>query len=185
MEDEKIIDLYFSRDEAALSATAEKYGSYLKSIARGVLNNPSDAEECVNDAYLAAWQTIPPQRPNGLKAFLGKIVRNISLDRCDYNNAAKRSAEFEVMLSELENVASAVPTPEEELEGRLIAGQISSFLRKIEPRSRNIFIRRYWYGDSLSEIAARFGIGEGKIASQLFRTRNKLKKYLEKEGTVL
>lgn len=185
MEDEKIIELYFARDEAAITMTQQKYGGYLKSISFNILKNLSDAEECENDAYYAAWRKIPPEHPKNMAAFLGGIVRNISLDRYDYNHAKKRNPEFEVLLSELENVAAAIPSPEDDLEKRRLAQRISRFLGEIDSQKRQIFLRRYWYGDSIADISKRFGFSESKVTSLLFRVRNKLKKYLEKEGAAL
>lgn len=185
MEDEEIVEMYFARNEAAVSFTEKKYGGYLRSIAYNILNSMDDARECENDTYFSAWREIPPMRPASLKGFLAKIVRSIALDRLDYNRAAKRNSELTAVFSELENVASMLPDPHEELESKILAAQISTFLRGIKPTSRGIFVRRYWYGDSLAEIARRFGISEGKAASSLFRTRSRLKKYLCKEGAVL
>lgn len=185
MDDEKIIELYFARSEAALTESARKYGSYLRSISFNILKNHADAEECENDTYYAAWRKIPPERPKSLAAFLGGIVRNISLNRYDYNRAKKRSSEFEALLCELDGVAAALPSPQDELEGRQLAELINRFLRELDARKRQIFLRRYWYGDSIGAIAEMYGFSESKVTALLFRLRGKLKKYLEKEGAAL
>ncbi len=181
MDDEKIIDLYFARDETALTATSEKYGAYLRGISQNILHSASDAEECENDAYLAAWNRIPPLRPKCMAAFLGRLTRNISLDRLDYNKAQKREAVFAAQ-EELDAVASCLPSPEDELAKKQLAEHISAFLHSIQPLKRQIFVRRYWYGDSIGTIASLYNISESKVTSMLFRMRAKLRTYLEKEG---
>ena len=182
MEDEKIIDLYFERNENAVAETALKYGSMLRAIAYGILKNYRDSEECENDTYHIAWNKIPPERPSYFSAFLGRIVRNISFDKYDYNNAAKRNPDIEMSLSELENCISAGNTTEQQYDCQRTAKHISDFLRKQPIIKRIVFIRRYWYCDSISDIAAQYKFSESKIKSMLMRTRNELKKYLERQG---
>ena len=182
MEDEKIIDLYFERNENAVAETALKYGSMLRAIAYGILKNHRDSEECENDTYHIAWNKIPPERPVYFPAFLGRIVRNISFDKYDYNNAAKRNPDVEVSLSELENCISAGNTTEQHYDCQRTAKHISDFLRKQPIIKRTVFIRRYWYCDSISDIAAQYKFSESKVRSMLMRTRNELKKYLERQG---
>ena len=188
MEDNKIIDLYFQRDEQAISQTADKYGKYCLSITRGILRDDSDAEECVNDTYLRAWNAIPPNRPTKLGAFLGKITRNLSLDRYKAQKTAKRgNSLFLVSLDELSECVPDGSTGfgsgfDDETEARLIGECINRFLHKLSGEARDVFICRYFYSDSIGEIARRFGLSESKVKSMLHRARGKLKKSLESEG---
>ena len=182
MEDEKIIELYFDRNEKAIRETALKYGKMIRSIAYNILKNTQDSEECENDTYHTAWNKIPPANPPYFSAFLGRIARNVSFDKYDYNTAAKRNTAFEIELSELEGCLSAGNCTEEELEQRQTAKHISDYLRKTSYIKRVVFLRRYWYCDSVKEIATEFGFGEGKVKSMLMRTRSELKKYLERQG---
>lgn len=186
MNDEEIIDLYWNRSEEAIMQTSYKYGSYCKAIAFNVLHNQNDVEECVNDTYYAAWNAIPPNKPDKLKLFLGRLTRNIACDRYDYNKAKKRNKEFDLILSELDEV---LYKPEDDVEGQYdkveTSRLINSFLHNIDDETRNIFICRYWYCDSISKIAKRFYCSESKIKSLLFRTRNKLKIFLNSEGVIL
>lgn len=184
LDDEMIIDLYWERSETAIYETSNKYGSYCRTIALNILAVSSDAEECENDTYIAAWNTIPPTRPRILKSFLGRLTRNVALDRYDYNKAKKRNNEFDILLSELGDCIAA-QNNQQEYEVGYISKHISNFLRSIDTKSRLVFIRRYWYSDSINDIALRFGMSVSKTKSLLFRTRNKLKKYLEKEGVAL
>ena len=183
MNDHEIIALFFARQENAISATADKYGNYCHAIAYNILFNRSDAEECVNDTYLGAWNSIPPQRPNNLAAYLGKITRNLALNRYKRNTVAKRGyGQVEIALSELENCISDDTDVEQAVEDALIVSVINRFLYAHSRKNRNIFIRRYWYGESIREIAEACGAGEEKIKSSLFRTRQRLRQCLEKEG---
>ncbi len=185
MEDEKIIDLYWDRSESAITETKKKYGNYCKSIAFNILSNHEDTEECINDTYLALWNTIPPNRPVRLLAFIGRITRNIALDKYDFYTAKKRNAKFDLILSELGDCIPSSDNVELQYEARQTAKEISDFLRSIDYESRNVFLRRYWYADSISEVAKRFKMSESKVKSMLFRTRKKLKLYLEKEGITI
>ncbi len=186
MDDDKIVDLYWERSERAILETDLKYGHLCKSIANNILANEEDAKECVNDAYLGAWNAMPVQRPKKLIPFLGRIVRNISLDRYDYNNAQKRSKNLEVILSELEDSLSKPgDNTESKYEEGEIARAISNYLRTIVKVNRNIFIRRYWYSEPIKQIASSYGMSESKVKSMLLRERKKLKKYLEKEGITI
>ena len=182
MEDREIINLFFSRNENAIAQTALKYGRYLRSIALHVLNNHADAEECENDTYFAAWKQIPPTWPRQLSTFLGRIVRNIALDRYDYYTAQNRNAAFDTVLSELEEVLTSPDSVEATYEEGVLAGEISNFLYRCSPVHRNLFIRRYWHTDSIAEIAVRYEMSESKIKSILFRMRKQLKKYLGEKG---
>ena len=183
MDDEKIIDLYWQRSESAIEFTAEKYGKYACSIAYRILGNKEDGDECVNDAYIKVWNSIPPQRPGSLSAFLGAVTRNLSLDRYRANHAAKRGGgQAGIALDEL---ALAVPENCGLDEGLALTEALNRFLAELSPQTRKVFMRRYWYFDSVKEIAQRYGLSEGSVKMQLTRTRHALKKYLEREGVAL
>lgn len=183
MEDSRIIDLYWARSEEALSETARKYGRYCHSIARNILNNDEDAEECVSDAYLRAWNAIPPARPARLQTWLGRIVRNLSLNKREKALAEKRGAgQLPLILDELAECIPDGPDGEALTESILIRDVLDRFLEALPPEARKIFVRRYWYLSSLREIAEEYGISEGSAAVSLLRTRMKLKSVLEKEG---
>lgn len=181
MDDLKIIELYFKRNEQAIKETDTKYGKLCRSIAYNILNNSEDSEECVNDTYVGIWNAIPPARPNNLMAFICKIARNLSLRRLEFMKREKRSADMLVSLEELEAVLPdekcAVDMSDDDI-GKLI----SSFLRSQKEESRNVFIRKYYFFDSITEIAKRYSFTESKVKNMLFYTRNKLKDYLIKEG---
>lgn len=181
MEDQNIIALYFQRAETAISETKNKYSRLLLSISYGILKIMADAEECENDTYLKTWNAIPPKQPENLPAFLSKIVRNLSLDRYDSLHAEKRGGgEVPVVLEELSEVLpdkGSIPGEENEL-----SGLIDSFLATLKPEIRNIFMRRYWFMDSVSEIAEESGFGLSKVKMSLSRTREQLKHFLEQEG---
>ena len=181
MEDHEILELYFAREEAAIAATQERYGTRLEQLSRRILWDPEDARECVNDTYLAAWNRIPPQRPAFFFSFLSKICRYISMDRLDWNNAAKRKAEVVSLSAELEQ---CIPdnAMERQLEARELGRVLSEFLRHQSRDSRVIFLRRYYYMDSVEEIARRYGFTESKVKTRLCRTREKLRIYLRQEG---
>lgn len=183
MEDDRIIDLYWNRSEEAISETALKYGKYLYSIAYQVLSNGQDAEECVNDTYYDAWNTIPPHRPSILSTFLGKFTRRISIDLWRKNNAEKRgNSEIILVLDELEDCVSGSGSVEEESERRELTRKINDFLRALPDTERQVFLCRYWYMDSIASIAKQFSFSESKTTSMLHRTRTKLRALLEKEG---
>ncbi len=183
MEDNKIIELYWARSQQAISESEGKYGAYCRAIARGILSLEEDAEECVNDTWLHAWNAMPPQRPNILSAFFGKLTRNLSLDRWRRERAAKRGgSQVEVALHELEDCLPDRRGPEEHLDASETAGVISAFLRAQPELDRRLFVRRYFHMDSLAELGARFGLTQGQIKSRLHRTRLKLKLALEQEG---
>ncbi len=184
MEDRDIIALYFSRDEQAIAQTAAKYGKLCHKIARQILRDEGETEECVNDAYLGAWNKIPPANPVSLCAFVAKIARNHALSRLKYKLAEKRNPDALVSLSELENVLPDL-SAFDEIEDRELGQWISEFLWEEPEETRNIFLRKYWYFDSIEQIAEQFGYSESKIKSLLFRTRNKLKAYLTAKGVVL
>ena len=181
MNDLEIIELYFKRDEKAIKETDTKYGKLCHSIANNILNNEQDSEECVNDTYIGVWNAIPPTRPNNFMSFVCKITRNRSLKRLEARTRQKRSVATIVSLDELaevlpdENIANGVSDGE-------IAKAISDFLRNENEDVRNVFMRKYYFFDSVVDIAERFGFTESKVKSMLFHTRKKLKEYLIKEG---
>ena len=186
MRDQEIVDLYWKRSETAITETAAKYGSYCHAISYNILNNEEDAEECVNDTWLGAWKSMPPQRPNRLATYLGKITRNLSLNRYKQYAAEKRGGgQTELVLYELEDCIPAPATVEQIVEEKALVGVINRFLYAQSEQKCNIFIRRYWYLYSIRDIADVYGMSESKVASLLFRMRNELKKYLEKEGIAL
>ena len=183
MEDARIIDLYWQRDESAISETAAKYGKYLHSISYGILRNEEDAEECVSDTYAGAWQAMPPHRPSVLSAFLGKITRRISISLWRKRSAEKRGGgETALALDELEECVSGEGDAESEAERRELREKLNAFLRALPPTERQVFLRRYWYMDPVADIAGRFACSESRIRSMLYRTRKKLRAMLEEEG---
>ncbi|QOX65371.1 RNA polymerase sigma factor [Anoxybacterium hadale] len=186
MDDEKIIELYYARSETAIHETAQKYGTYCTRIAMNILENKEDSDECVSDAYLKTWNAIPPQRPVVFRSFLGRITRNLSLNRYKEQHRQKRGGnEVHLLLSELEGCLPSESSVESEYEMGSIAKHLDSFLYSIDTEQRILFVRRYWYVDSISSIARRFDISESKVKSTLFRIRNRLRAYLEKEGVVI
>lgn len=187
MEDEKMIELFWQRSEGALTAVRKKYAPYCYSIAYRILRSNEDAEECVNDAMLRVWHAIPPARPQMLRTFIGKITRNLSLNYLEKAQAKKRGGgEIELLLSELEDCLPASgPTTEEQLSEQETIAVINRFLDETPITKRKIFVRRYWYGSSVKEIATDFGLTESNIATTLFRLRESLKTALEKEGILL
>lgn len=186
MKDHEIIDLYWDRDETAIARTSEKYGGYCHTVSYNILNSNEDAEECVNDTWLGAWRSMPPKRPGNLAAYLGKITRNLSLNRLKQYKAEKRGgSQTDLALYELEDCIPSSSTVEQIVEEKELAAVISRFLYAQPEQKRNIFIRRYWYLYSIRDIAGTYGMSESKAASMLFRMRGELKAYLEKEGISL
>ena len=184
MEDREIIALYWQRLEQAIEETAKKYGAYCRTIAMGILRSGEDAEECLNDTWLGAWNAIPPQQPACLRLFLGRIARNAALDRYAYCRAEKRGGNLEAALEELGACVSG-GTLEADFDLQLLGDAISAYLRSVKPRQRQVFLRRYWYGDTLEEIGRRFGLSPGAVKSMLHRTRRGLRDYLIQEGFTL
>lgn len=188
MEDQQIIELYFKRDEQAIAECQAKYGDYCTRIALNILDNLQDAEECVSDTYLRAWEAIPPTKPAKLGAYLGKITRNLSLDYFKARKSAKRgNSLFQVSLDEINECVPAGSTGygsgfDDETEARRVGECINRFLRKQSHEVRDVFICRYFYSDSIGEITRRFGLSESKVTSMLLRTRIKLRRFLESEG---
>lgn len=185
MEDELIMDLFIQRQEDAIKETDRKYSGYLKKVIGMVLSSHEDIEECLNDTYMAVWGRIPPDKPTFLRAYIAKIARNTALNRYDYITAAKRNPGVSVLFSELEDCLPSVHTVEETLESGYIKETLNSFLYGLEADKRKIFLRRYWFGDSIEDITAWSGFSKSKVKSILFRIRKELKQYLEKEGIVL
>ena len=182
MNDTEIISLYWKRDESAISETEAKYGAYCRAIARNILSNAQDEQECVNDTYLAAWNSMPPQKPALLKAYLGKIARRTSLKKWRDAHALKRGgSEVQPVLDEL---AECIPgnSIESALEAAELTRLINGFLGSLPATERRIFLRRYWYLDSIAEIAGSFGFSQSKVKSMLRRMRLKLMKRLKEEG---
>lgn len=182
MEDCQIIELYWQRSESAIAETSGKYGKLVRKIAMNIVGNFSDAEECENDTYIATWNAIPPTRPNILSAFLGKIARNIALNRYEYNKAQKRNSEFDLILSELEECIASKNTVEDAVEEGVVAAMLDEFLEKQKKETRMIFVRRYWYSDSVKDIATRMQISESKVKTVLCRTRKELQGFLAERG---
>lgn len=186
MEDIRIVELLWQRKEEALEAASGKYASFLTGLARRLTDSPEDAEECANDALLAAWNSIPPQRPEKLGAYLAKLTRRIALDRYRRNTALKRGAgEAEDSLEELEELIPAGGTLSEGLEAEELAAVISDFLRQLPEADRRLFVRRYFYFETAAELARQEGFGESRVKMSLKRSRDKLAKELVKEGYVL
>lgn len=181
MDDMQIIDLYFDRDEQAIKETDVKYGKLCFCIADNILSNDEDSEECVNDTYFSLWNSIPPTRPNNFVAYICQIVRNLSLKKLSFNLAMKRTPNMIVSFSELEEIL-----PDDHIDPNIgdegIGKLISDFLSKEKEDSRNVFIRKYYFFDSIRDIAKRYSFTESKVKNMLFHTRNRLRKYLKEEG---
>lgn len=183
LEDNKIVDLYWERKESAINETANKYFKYCYSISFNILHNSEDAEECVNDTFFSAWKTIPPNRPSCLAVFLGKITRNHSLDKYKKHTAKKRGfGQIELALFELNECVPSKSNVEQEIEEKALVELLNSFLENLPKQKRIMFIQRYWYLMPISAIAECSNESESKVKSTLFRTRNLLKAFLEKEG---
>lgn len=182
MNDRQIVELYFERSEKAIEETQQKYGVYLKSIAYNILHSHEDSEECVSDTYLRAWNSIPPHSPSVLKTFLGKITRNLSLDRYDRLTAEKRGkGQAALAFEELQEALPASDNTDKIVEKIAIKDILNRFLASLSAEQRVIFMRRYWYFHSVKEISEEYGIGESKVKMSLSRSRKKLKAMLEKE----
>lgn len=186
MEDAEIVQLYWDRDQSAIVETAAKYGKYCTCIAKNILGNDEDAEECVNDTYMNAWDSIPPHRPNNLSTFLGKITRNLSFNRYKYNKADKRGgSEISSVLDELGECVHGNCDVEKEIEYKELVKAIETFLDTLPAGKRRIFVCRYWYTESISEIAKQFNMRENTVSMTLNRIRAKLRKYLAERGYAL
>lgn len=186
MNDDMIVDLYWQRDENAIRETEQKYGRYLSKIAYNILSDFEDSRESVNDTYLKAWNSMPPHKPNVLATYLGKITRQLSIDIFRSRNRKKRRAsEYTLSLSELEECVSGGDTTEQSIDLHLLAEAIDSYLGSLSSEARNTFVGRYYYMDSIREVAAYYNMSESKAKSMLHRTRLGLRTYLEQEGFVL
>lgn len=183
MEDNEIIRLYWQRDHSAIAETESRYGAYCKSIAQNILGNGEDTEECVNDTYLNAWNSIPPRCPTVLSSYLGKITRNLAFDRFRTRHAAKRGGgEINIVLDELAECVSGADSAEEELDRQELRTAINDFLAALPREKRNIFLLRYWYVCPVAEIAKKYGMTAGNVSVTLSRVRQKLKQYLLERG---
>lgn len=182
MDDAGIVELYFERSETAIQETEKKYGAYLHQVAYNILHDSGDTEEIVNDTYMGAWDAIPPTRPNNFKHFLSRITRNLSFDRLDYRNAGKRHAIFVEMD---ECIPDRQGNVEELWDAKEIGMALNRFLRTIERRDCAVFLARYYYACSISEIAGQYALSKRQVKYLLSKTRNKLREYFEKEGVML
>lgn len=183
MKDTEIINMYWERDERAITESQACYGNYCHSIAYRILQDQEDSEECVNDTWLRAWNAIPPSRPNRLAIFLGTITRNLSFDRWKYKNAHKRGkGKMELALDELVECVPDSYSVEDQVETAQLAQAINAFLHTLPERDCNVFLRRYWYVEEYSEIAQRYSMKLGTVKTVLFRVRQQLRQYLEKQG---
>ena len=186
MEDSQIVELYLQRNESAIQHTAAQYGVQLQRISYGIVHDQGTAEECENDTYLQAWNTIPPHAPhNYFFAFLARIIRHISIDRCRYQQRLCRSAYILELSNELQCCVPSGQDTESQMEAIALGQTISAFLWEQPEAVRNVFLRRYWYMDSVLDIAHRFGMSQSKVKSMLFRSRNALRIHLKKEGYTL
>ena len=182
LEDSKIIALFHERSEQAIAELDKKYGSAVKRTAANILTDQLDVEECANDTYLRAWNSIPPQKPDPLVSYVCKIARNLALDKYHANRAKKRNGEFDLILDEMETCIPSALCVETELEAKELSAAISRFLLTLDKKDRFLFVRRYWYADSVTALAAMTGGSANLISVRLFRIREKLKKALLKEG---
>lgn len=183
MEDAEIVELYWARDEDAVGQTKTKYGAYLNRVAYNILADLEGSQECVSDTLLAAWRSMPDNRPKNLRTYLGKITRQVSIDLYRRRNRMKRYAsEYAISLEELGDSFTDGRTPEDELNARLLTETVNRFLRTLPDEARNTFIGRYYFFDSLQEVARYCGMSESKCKSLLYRTRQSLKSYLQREG---
>ena len=185
MEDARIIDLFYERSEQAVSELDRKYGAAARKTAANILRDREDAEECVNDTYLGVWNSVPPHRPEPLGSYVCRIARNIAVSRLRANTAARRSGGVELVLDELAECVPASVDLEGELEARELLAAIERFLSTLSYDDRFLFVRRYWYADSVKEIAAAVHSRENRVAVRLFRLREKLQKFLMKEGLLV
>ncbi|WP_300413823.1 sigma-70 family RNA polymerase sigma factor [uncultured Oscillibacter sp.] len=182
MEDRAIIDLYWSRDPEAIRRTGEKYGNYCRAVARRILPDRRDAEECVNDTWLRAWNAMPEDRPNFLAQYLGKITRNLAFSLWRASRAEKRGGgELPLVLDELAECVSPADTLQA-IEAAELESAVNSFLRTLPERECGVFLRRYWFTEPMADIAGRYGMREATVRTSLFRSREKMRRYLEKEG---
>ncbi len=185
MEDNEIIALYFSRNEAAIHETGQKYGGLCYRIAHNILGIHEDSEECVNDTYLSVWETIPPTRPDSFRAFICRITRNLSISRYRRMRSQKRYSGMESLLSELQDCVPSAYDVSEQAEAAQLSEYISGWLDRLSREDSALFVRRYWFGDSVKELAEKCGVSAEKTSQRLFRLRKALKKYLEERGVAV
>ena len=185
MDDTAIVELFWSRDSRAIEASQEKYARSCQSLAERLLGSFEDGQECVNDALHRAWETIPPQRPDSLRAYLKKIVRNLAIDRWRSQTAQRRGGELSALSLELEDCLPAAPSAEAAAEGREITACMERWLDGLPREDRMLFVRRYWYGEALDDLAVRFGGSSNRLAQKLYRLRGGLRRALEKEGLMV
>ena len=181
MDDVEIIELYWKRNQDAITETDRSYGQKLHGLAERIVQSHEDAEESVSDTYLKAWETIPPQKPNYFFAYLAKICRHFALGKLDWKNAAKRNAEIIALTQEME-LCIPDESRDRQMESKEISRAMNVFLKTLPPESRLIFLRRYWYCDTIAEIARRYRFSESKVKTRLHRIRAQLCTYLETEG---
>lgn len=182
MDDSRIIELFFERSEKAISELSSKYGGICMKIAENVLNNYQDAEECVNDTYLGVWDTIPPKKPESLLAYVCRLVRNISVNRYKYNSSQKRNGIYDVCIDELEDSISSGETAEARFEVAELSRYIDEYLDTLDKTNRMLFVRRYWYLDSIETLALMSKLSDGAVRTRLSRLRDMLKQFLESRG---
>lgn len=182
MEDKRIIELFFARAENAITELAFKYGKLLRSVAYNVLNNLEDTEECVNDTYFATWNTIPPKNPEKLAAYVVRITKNLALKKYEYNTAKKRCSIYDVSLTELEECLPDLSYDSDEDNNEYLTNVIEEFLNALDRKSRVMFVKRYWYSEAVSTLAAEFSMSENNVSVKLLRIRKGLKTHLEKRG---
>ena len=182
MEDEQILDLFFERSEQAIAELSEKYGAAVRKTAANILHDRQDAEECVSDTWLGAWNTIPPQRPNPLAAYVCRIARNLALKKYRSNTAQKRNGSYDLVLDELAECIPSGVNVEDGFAAKELSAAVSRFLDTLDYDDRFAFVRRYWFADSVSDIAAMMGQKSHRVSVRLYRTRERLHRYLKKEG---
>ena len=182
MEDAQIVALYWARDENAIAETERKYGRFCRALAENILSIHEDAEECVNDAYRLTWESIPPQKPAFLRAWLGRLTRSLAINRWNSADAQKGGGGAELLLGELEDCVPAADSVERTLENEALGAAISGWLRSLPADDRALFVRRYWYGEALNDLAEAWGVGAARLAQRMLRLRRRLKKTLEGEG---
>ncbi len=180
MNDEGIVALFWERNEAAIAKIQEKYGRYCQYIAERILGSREDAEECVNDTYRRAWETIPPSKPSLLSSYLAMLTRRIAIDRARENRAGKRGGGLDLILDELQECVS--DTQADDAHSQLLREVLDTFLASLPQRTRKVFVRRYWYADTAAAIAKEYGMSESNVNTLLFRTRKQLKKALQENG---
>lgn len=185
MEDSRIVELFFSRSEDAISALSDKYGKACMSVAMNVLDNEEDAKECLNSSYLSVWNSIPPNKPSSLLSYVCKIVRNISVSRFRENNAEKRKSNYALCLDEMNSFVASASTVEDEIDKNALSSYLNDFLGTLGKTNRIIFVRRFWYMDSYDVISDKVGISEGAVRTRLSRIKSDLKKYLSKKGVFI